>query len=350
MAMGKKKAIINAAYLILVFVATLWLVFRGQDLREIGAYIANADVRYWLLAAACVLLFIFGEAVNIGYMLHAIGHRARPIRCLLYSFVGFFFSCITPSSTGGQPAQVYYMRRDEIPPAVSSLVLMIVTITYKAVLVAVGFAVLVLRPAKIVSYISPVLGLCWLGLFMNILAVGFILLLAFHPTMAHNMVVAVVTFFGRLRILRRLERYVARIDKAMIQYRDVAGYFRTNKVVVWRVFLVTLVQRFLLFNVTYLTFRSFGFQTTGFVTVILMQCMISVAVDMLPFPGGMGISEKLFLTIFGPLAGGLTLPVMIVSRLLGYYTQLILSAIMTVVAHVSVVRRDRRSTDEGECA
>ncbi len=40
---------------------------------------------------------------------------------------------------------------------------------------------------------------------------------------------------------------------------------------------------------------------------------------MLPLPGGMGISETLFLTIFSPVFGGLLLPGMVLSRGLGYY-------------------------------
>ena len=58
--------------------------------------------------------------------------------CALYSFVGFFFSCITPSASGGQPMQIFYMKKDKLPIPVTTLVLMIVTITYKAVLVVIG--------------------------------------------------------------------------------------------------------------------------------------------------------------------------------------------------------------------
>ncbi len=353
--MGKRRGIVNAVFLILVFSATLWLVFRGQNLNEIIAYIADADVRYWFLAAACVLLFTVGEAVNIGYMLRTIGQRARALHCLLYAFVGFFFSCITPSSTGGQPAQIYYMHRDHIPTPVATLVLLIITITYKAVLVAIGFAVLIFRPARIFSYLAPIIGLCWLGLAMNILVVAFILLLIFHPTMARGMVLGILSWFGKCRLIRRPERFARRIDGAMEQYADVAGYFRTHKIVVWNVLLVTLAQRFLLFNVTYLTLRSFGFHGADFMTVILMQGMIAVAVDMLPLPGGMGVSEKLFLTIFVPLSGALTLPVMIVSRGLSFYTQLILSAVMTAVAHLTIARKYKKdqsltggNTDESD--
>lgn len=55
--------------------------------------------------------------------------------------------------------------------------------------------------------------------------------------------------------------------------------------------------------------------------------MISVSVDMLPLPGGMGISEKLFSMIFEPVFGSaLLIPGMILSRGLGYYTELLISA------------------------
>ena len=80
-------------------------------------------------------------------------------------------------------------------------------------------------------------------------------------------------------------------------------------------------------------------------TVTLLQGMIAVAVEMLPLPGGMGISEKLFLTIFSPICGGLTLPIMVMSRLISFYTQLLLSALVTVFAHFRIARKN--GLDEG---
>ena len=37
--------------------------------------------------------------------------------------------------------------------------------------------------------------------------------------------------------------------------------------------------------------------------IVILQGMISVAVDMLPLPGGMGISEKLFSMLFTGIFG-----------------------------------------------
>ncbi len=79
-----------------------------------------------------------------------------------------------------------------------------------------------------------------------------------------------------------------------------------------------------LFAVTWFVYTDFFAQSgTGFWTVLFLQAVISVSVDMLPLPGGMGISETLFLNIFVPVFGSLLLPGMVLSRGLGYYGELL---------------------------
>ena len=135
---NKKKAIFNTIFLILIFSITVYMVFKGEDLGEIIHTVRQADPVYLLISVVCVVLFILGESVIIFYMMRTLGAKVKMGHCALYSFVGFFFSCITPSASGGQPMQIYFMKKDKLPIPVTTLVLMIVTITYKAVLVVIG--------------------------------------------------------------------------------------------------------------------------------------------------------------------------------------------------------------------
>ena len=97
----KKKAILNTVFLILVFSLTVYMVFRGEDLGEIIHTVQQADLGYLLISVVCVVLFILGESVIIFYMMRTLGAKVKMGHCALYSFVGFFFSCITPSASGG---------------------------------------------------------------------------------------------------------------------------------------------------------------------------------------------------------------------------------------------------------
>ena len=106
-----------------------------------------------------------------------------------------------------------------------------------------------------------------------------------------------------------------------------------------KVFLITFVQRIILFTVTYWVYRSLGFHEYGIVTLTILQSVISVSVDMLPLPGGMGISESLYLVIFAPVFGETLLPAMLLSRGISYYAQMLISAVMTCVAHLVIGRK-----------
>ena len=75
--------------------------------------------------------------------------------------------------------------------------------------------------------------------------------------------------------------------------------------------------------------------------------MISVSVDMLPLPGGMGISETLYMVMFVPVFGEVLLPSMLLSRGIAYYGQLLLSAVMTCTAHL-IIGRDKLRGKEGD--
>ncbi|MDD7403350.1 MAG: lysylphosphatidylglycerol synthase transmembrane domain-containing protein [Butyribacter sp.] len=343
--MKNKKAILNVLFLLIVFGLTLYYVFYGEDMAALAGYIGQSNVVYWLVGVVSVVLFIMGESVIIYYMMHSIGQPVVLTHCFLYSFVGFFFSAITPSATGGQPAQLYFMKKDKLSVSVSTLILMIVTITYKSVLVVIGVAVMILRPAMLMKYLQPVLGWCYLGVALNVFCVAFMMLLVFHPTLAENIVLTIVKWVGKVVHFKKEKQMIAKITASMEKYRSVADYLRRNKKVIINVFLITFVQRCIWFFITYLIYLSFSLYGVDPVTITTLQGMISVSVDMLPLPGGMGISENLFLQIFKPICGeNLVLPVMVVSRGISYYAQLIISAVMTIVAYITIGKMGKKES------
>lgn len=328
-------------FLLAVFAVTMWSVFGGEDLREVFAALQTANPAYIYPSILCVVLFILGESVVLHYLLRSLGTLVSFWHCCLYSFIGFFYCCITPSASGGQPMQVVAMRKDKIPVAVSTVVLAIVTILYKLVLVIIGLAVVIIRPRVIMGYLDSTEALVYLGLVLNVICIALLLLLVFHPRIFRLCAEKTLALVQKFRPFKHPERIAARLDSTVSQYTGTAEYFRTHHGVIIVVFLITLVQRCLLFLVTWLTYRAFGLTGESLITILLLQAMISVAVDMLPLPGGMGVSENLFLTMFLPIFGAeLVLPGMVISRGISYYTQLLLSAIMTVAASFIIRKKD----------
>ena len=341
----KKTA--NALFLVLVFALTAWAVFRGENSREIAAGLAEADPAYLLPCIVCVVGFILGESVVIYHLTQSLGVGIRLGRCCLYSFIGFFYSAITPSASGGQPMQVVAMRRDGIPVAVSTVVLAIVTITYKLVLVLVGALVFLLRPERLMVYLDPVAPIVYLGMGLNVVCVAGLLLAVFHPNLVRTLARWLLGLLTRLKLFRSPEKQAQRLERILGQYQGTADYFWSHKLLILRVFFITVAQRFALFLVTWFTYRSFGLTGHSLPEVVSLQAMISVAADMLPLPGGMGVSETLFLDIFqGVFGEELVLPGMMISRGISYYTQLILCALITAAATLTWNRYRKKGREE----
>lgn len=338
-----RKKIFSGLFFAAVFILTFWYVLYDENLNSVVYYLKTADFVYVIPSVMLVIAFILGESVVIWYLLRKLGSGTRFTHCCLYSFIGFFYSAITPSASGGQPMQVVAMRRDGVPIAVSTVVLAIVTIAYKLVLVLMGVGVLVFRPEPIVVYLDEVESLMYLGLTLNVAFIVFLLMVVFHPSALRTGLNFLFRITNRIRPFRNPQKVTAKLETTIGQYSGAAAFLRRQPSIILHVFIITLIQRMCLFCVVWMTYLAFGLRGESPFVIIMLYAMISVAVDMLPLPGGMGISETLFLNIYEPIFGeALVLPGMLVCRGIAYYTQLVISAVMTGFAQLILGRKRGR--------
>ena len=336
---SRKKIIFNGVFLAVVFALTIYGVFHGEDLSSMMDAIHRADKRWLIPGIALVAFFIWGESIIIWYMMRSSGIQLKKRTCFLFSSVGFFFSCITPSASGGQPMQIYYMKKEKISIPVSTVILMIVTITYELVLVVIGIGIAIFGRGFLHKYLEGILPVFYLGLALNIFCVTFMTILVFHPLLAKAIMVKGMKLLERLHLVKKKDGRLKKLEDSMDTYRNTAAYLKNNPFVIVKVIGITFIQRMALFAVTWFVYQAFGLHGTGFWEILFLQAVISVSVDMLPLPGGMGISETLFLNIFSPVFGGLLLPGMVLSRGLGYYGELLISAAFTVVAQLTIGKK-----------
>lgn len=332
-------------FLAFVFILTIYSVFHGEDLHDVLKSIIKVNPWYLLPAVTSVIIFIWGESIIIYYMLGTLDIRTKKRTCFQYSCVGFFFSCITPSASGGQPMQIYYMRKNKIPVPVATLVLMIVTITYKSVLVFIGLFVAFFQKGFVQKYLDGILPVFYLGVVLNVLCCIAMSVLVLCPALSKFMMMKGLAILEHVRILKKKKERTRKLDESMNQYIMTSDYLKGHGKVIFNVLLITFLQRFALFFVTWFVYRAFGLHGVNIYDVVMLQAVVSVSVDMLPLPGGMGISENLFLIIFRSVfVGGLLLPGMVLSRGIAFYVQLLFSAVMTLVIHFTTGRKTQNST------
>ena len=311
---------------------TFFVIFRKQDfsgvLRSIG------QMRKAHLAAAVVLAvgYVSAEGWMIWYLLKGLWGKISLWRCFSYSFTGFFFSGITPSATGGQPVQLYDMKKDGIALSVSSVVLMTIAIFYKVVLVLLGAGIGLFWRMPLKDYLERYYGLYFLGLFCNASFVLLLLFVMFSPERIRAFLYRMDDFFTRIGIWKAAGTRKKKADAFLDGYRETVCFFKSNKKVIAVIFAVTCLQRILSCVGTYAVYKGLGLSGTGVMDIALLQAAIYITVEILPLPGAQGISEAVYHTAFSGIFPGKSLLVsMCVTRGVSFYLNLLIGLVVSGV-------------------
>ena len=71
---NKKKTIFNVIFLLVVFAGTMYGVFHGEDIGEIVKILGQVNVLWLIPGVICVVVFIWGESIIIGWILLQLYH------------------------------------------------------------------------------------------------------------------------------------------------------------------------------------------------------------------------------------------------------------------------------------
>ncbi len=333
-----KKKLANGILFFLVMGLTFYTFFHGQDLTKIWEALGQLSMIGLGIAVLTALFFVSAEGIMIFYLLREISDRNSKaqsrtslLRCISYSFIGFFYSGITPSATGGQPMQLYYMKKDGNSLSDSSVVLMTVALIYKLVLVIIGIGTWIFWNPSLKFYLRGYYGLFLLGLSLNTILVAALLAVMFAPKWMKKIISSVENLLILVRIFKRSEKRREKIDQFIDGYQNAVQFLWKHKGKICVVILFTFLQRFSVFFLAYVVYRGFSLNGADMMTVVLLQASVYIAVDMLPVPGAQGITELMYRSIFRDIfTGAFLMPSLYVTRGISFYFLLLVSLVIVI--------------------
>ena len=314
---------------------TVWSVLGAQSPAELALALTSADWRYLTLGLLLMAAFICCEGRASHLILRALGSPQPYRRCCFYSCSGFFFSNITPSATGGQPMQVYYMKRDGVPVVHGAMDMLLVTIGYHTAVVIFGAAALLFRGELLAVLGGGVGFLLGLGFAIFLVLDGAMLLLLFLPGPMERLGRFGIRLAFRLRPALDRERLEKRLAEELERYGQGARVLRSSPALLPQVILLSMGQLACSYAVPCLVCLAFGVEGVPFWTVFCLQVLCTIAVGYLPLPGSAGAAEGVFLQVFTYVFGpGLVAPAMILTRTVSCYAVLLATGGITAVGHL----------------
>lgn len=347
--MSGKKKVVQIVIFLAVMLLTFYALFSGKDLGKIARAVGRISPAYLIPAILLAVFFVCAEGFMIWYLLNAMRKKKNSIfRCIQYSFIGFFYSGITPSATGGQPVQLYYMNKDGNRVSDSTVVLMTVAAVYKFVLVIMGFGILAFWYRPLTKELNHYFPLYILGLSLNVILVILILGVMAFPEIIRKTALFFENIFIRMKIWKPSQSRLDKISGFIGNYQQAVAWLRGHKARLAAVVVMTFFQRCSVFVLTYMVYLGFGQSGSGAMKVILLQASVYIAVDMLPLPGAQGITELMYQAVFANVfAGAYLIPSMLVSRGINFYFLLLLS-LGVVLLNRFVFDRKKGSRRQGQ--
>lgn len=330
-----RRFFINIGIFTAVMALTFWFVFRNQDISRTVSAVGRMSGKCLAAAFLLAVSFVSAEGVMIWYLLRGIGERTKLFRCIGYSFIGFFFSGLTPSATGGQPMQLYYMKRDGNTLSGSSVVLMSVAVAYKLVLVLIGIGILLFWGEPLRQYLQRYYGLYFLGLFLNTALVVILLLVMFSPGVIRAVFLRADKLFVRLRIWKESGARQEKMERFLSGYQETVRFLKGNKGMIGVILIATFLQRFTVFVLTFVVYRGLGLSGTALWDIVFVQASVYIAVDMLPVPGAQGITEAMYRCVFGSIFPGEYLAAsMCITRGISFYAVMVMGLLVFLGVNV----------------
>lgn len=342
---------------------TVCFLNRQYSLASVISSIKTADPLWLIPGVLAMGLFFVCEGVNIGNCLRLAGHDVSLPSEIRYAMTGFFFSSITPSASGGQPMQLYFMRMDGLPVSHSSLALLTELTSFQAAAAALALAGLGARCSRVLGAstaagtggvalagISGGTGGAALtgipdgaasagggiaasvfaaGILINAAVLAILLFLIFSPASIKIIVSPVLWAVDRFNP-QKASVFRIKILRGVCEYRRASQYITKNPRAIARIFLTSVIQLLAYFSITFCVLQSLGITGISWGEATLSQAALYVAVSALPLPGAVGVTEGGFALLFASLVPSDLMGVAIIlSRFVSFGLPLIVSGMGT---------------------
>ncbi len=344
---SKKKYVLSIVFLLVLIIATCVAIFSTYKISDLIEVIKNVNPLSLSISIILILIYILFEGLAMKRIFTGEGIKTGVFANFIYSAIDYYFCAITPSASGGQPMVAYYMKKDGIPISYSSIDLLINTALFKIVLLTLSIPAIIISRAFVFSH-PLVIALYFIGFVINLFLIWLCYAAAFKRKLVEKIGTKVIKLLNKIHIVKNsvelIEKYTAKMD----EYEKAGKLFLEKRRHFILALLYNFVQRIAFFSISYFVYRSFlesypEISGYNYFDLISIQVLVALCVDSLPLPGGVGISEYLYILLLGHIfqSNGVDIlaSAMILTRIFTFYIPLLFTGIITVSKQICVVRK-----------
>ncbi len=290
-----------AVSIVLMFTITKYV---GGGTQGFGKTFSNANWSWFAVVLAVLLLMMLAEILKYSYLLRISTGKWRLKNSAKVMFLGKYYDGITPLGTGGQPFQIYYLHKRNVPAGAATAVPLIryFISTFVFCLMAV---VLFIAAGFVVDLNSTVgttaMVIAWISMIFNFAMPLVILFASLFPRAGKKFILRIINLLAKMHIVKRKYAVSRKYVYEMDEYRHA---LQTLFKEFWK-----LIPIVLLSFVEVICYVALPFTVVVFVANIAptwkilleIACLTMISFyssSLVPTPGNSGASEAMTTLVF----------------------------------------------------
>ena len=342
---GSRKRFLWSLLFLLIAALSVYAVgsqAKGFSPNHFLEYLRNTNP-WWLGAAVLAMLAYIGfDALMVGTLLRGFGYPKSLPKCISYAAADLYFSAITPSATGGQPMEAYFMVKDGVPGVISTVVMLTYLLLYTLSIVIIGVVCLLLFPSSFLAF--GTLGRIFIavGAAIQLGLAFFYALLLWKKKLLLRLCDFGLRLLAKLHIIHNLDAREDKLRATMEQYSQATELLKGKRRLLVKTLLLNLAHRCSQILVTVFCFLAGPGSLQLAPKLFAMQSNVVIGAYCIPIPGSMGVTDFLMLDGFSSLmseqqAASLEL----LARGLSFYICILLCGILVLIKYASMRLRKK---------
>ncbi len=325
------QRILSIAFLVLTLGLVLYLGFSGNDITELWGALRNLSPIFLLLCFLCWIFYIVLEGLAVYFFLKMQGQPIALFKAIYIGIIGVYYNSITPTSSGGQPVQIYELKKMGVPIGVSGSALTVKFFCFQLTLLIVGTILWATHIDFVARHLGGVIWVIVMGYVFNFLSIGMVFTMAISKRAVRTIITICIRIGTRLHICKDPKKSTEKWEANCSSFLSSVQLIRNNPKELALQFGIALLQLFVLMLVTPAVYYAFGLSGVPLIELITIGVLLYISASYTPLPGASGAQEGGFAVFFaGVFPPAFLFVALLIWRFFTYYLTIFVGVFLTV--------------------
>lgn len=333
--MKKKKTLKNILNILLLIIFTIIVLYFSlkDNFNEIIHELLTINPFWFVLACFLFSSSLFVRSIGFNDLTKQFSNNFSLNKSLKLVLKTQFFNAVTPFATGGQPFQVYMLKKDGVRLSEGTNIVIQNFIVYQIALVILGiiavgsnFIFHIFKDNQLLQYLTT------LGFFMNIVVVIILFIIILAKNVNKKIIEKLLNILEKFHIIskEKSNKIFKKASTSIKEFHDGGILLFKNKKLLFKTIFCNLLGLFLLYLIPLAIIFGMGiYDKVNVFTALVSSAYVMLIGAFVPIPGGTGGLEYSYCQFYGNFIKGSKLHAsMLIWRAITYYLGMLIGALV----------------------